>query len=98
MRILHAYDLGADGVELLVHLDEAQTVQGPDGAGDLRPNPAWLWRAHIPGREWTTDQIGALTRVARLAEREVRRRTKAAMPELAGTDLATYLTGEPDVR
>lgn len=92
MKILAAYDLGADGVELLIHLDEARTKLGPDGEDDLRPDPAWLWRAIVPGQEWQTDQLGALARVARLADREVRRRSRTKIDALTGTDLAEYLS------
>jgi hypothetical protein len=95
MKIIGAYDLGADGVELIVHLDEARTVPGPDGDDDRRPDPKWLWRATVPGREWASDQIAALGRVAALAERETRRRNKAPLAALIGTDLGGYLDAAP---
>ena len=89
MKILGAYDMGADGVELLVHLDETRVVPGPDGDEDFRPDPKWLWRACVPAATWATDQSAALSRVAELAQRQVAQRTRALMPELAGLELPT---------
>lgn len=87
MKILGAYDMGADGVELLVHLDETRFVPGPDGDDDLRPDPKWLWRAGVPAATWAADRGAALSRVAELATRQVAQRTRALIPELAGLEL-----------
>ena len=87
MKILGAYDMGADGVELLVHLDETRLVTGPDGDDDLRPDPKWLWRARVPAVNWAEDQAAALERVATGAARQVAQRTRALMPELVGLAL-----------
>jgi hypothetical protein len=95
VKIIGAYDQGADGVELIVHLDETRIKQGPDGEGDLRPDPAWLWRAIVPGQEWQNDQLTALARVARLADREIKRRSRTKIDALIGADLGAYLTDVP---
>lgn len=95
MKILAAYDLGADGVELLVHLDEDRTIVGPDGDDDVRPHPAWLWRTTVPGNQWKADQVGALQRVAKYADREKARRNRPVLTELQGISLADYLTADP---
>jgi hypothetical protein len=95
MKIISAHDMGADGVELLVHLDEEKLVVGPDGEADLRPDPKWLWRTSVPTAQWQADQVAALQRVARHADREKARRTPSAFAELRGLSLDPYLIPDP---
>jgi hypothetical protein len=95
MKIISAHDMGADGVELLVHLDEDRLVIGPYGDDDLRPDPKWLWRTSVPTAHWQADQVAALQRVARHADREKVRRTPSVFAELRGLSLDPYLTPMP---
>ena len=91
MKIISAHDMGADGVELLVHLDEDKLVVGPDGEDDLRPDPKWLWRTSVPTAQWQADQVAALQRVAQRADREKIRRAPSPLAELRGLSLDAYL-------
>lgn len=80
--ILAATDMGADGVELLIHLDEAHTA--PDGT----PDPTWVWRTVVPADQWRADEAAAILHAAGLAEGEARRRRPVELPELRGKTLA----------
>jgi hypothetical protein len=89
MKILVAADMGADGIEVVVWLDESKTVIGPDG--DERPDPSWVWRCFAPRDTWEINRTLALAEVAARAEAEERRRRPVEISDLAGTDLDRFL-------
>jgi hypothetical protein len=93
MRILAAADMGADGIELVVWLDEAKTMVGPDG--DTRPDPDWIWRCFSPRASWEANRLTALAEVAARSEREMLRRRPVALADLAGTDLTIFRAAAP---
>jgi hypothetical protein len=89
MRILAAADMGVDGVELVVWLDESRTIVGPDG--DTRPDPAAVWRTVTPRDAWENNRVSALADIAARADAELRRRRPVEIADLAGTDLNPFL-------
>jgi hypothetical protein len=93
MKILVAADMGADGIEVVVWLDESKTVIGPDG--DERPDPSWVWRTFAPRDTWEINRTLALAEVAARAEAEGRRRRPVEVLDLAGADLDAFLAVAP---
>lgn len=89
MRILVAADMGADGIEVVVWLDESKTTVGPDG--DERPDPSWVWRCFVPRDTWEASRTLALAEVAARAEAEDRSRRPIELADLKGADLGAFL-------